>query len=251
MSIYGLFNIIFYVISLGLCVVFMILKKRKMSNSTITIKNHGNVITIIFLLYMAICLCNSSSLMYYPKNIIAFLGFNIFNIFAIVIQYISYKYARDVLQESLYHDKTYIINLCDLILEKSLPSYKKNIESILSVKSELSEDDYFNKILSPFKKTLFNNANKIIITCCSEKNIKIWKSLLNSDICGYEINTKELSLGQIYAMLYYILFNETALPGECIALNHIEHEKLQTILQELSDNINYSENEIPWELKNN
>lgn len=90
MEIYGLFKIVLYIITFGVCVIYMI-KKYQICRDNRKLKNKGNIITILLLFFYGISLVGMVITYNYPKNTSNFVGSNIINAICLTIQFTTYS----------------------------------------------------------------------------------------------------------------------------------------------------------------
>lgn len=132
-----------------------------------------------------------------------------------------------------FSKKKKIVNICINILNECLPEYYNLVKTLLSVNKEPSKEEYAEKVYIPFSNLLYNKATAIINESEIKKVIVNWRMASLSNACGYDIDFEHLSLGMIYAMLYYSFLNKPAKPGECMYMNHYAHAAMQKILLQL------------------
>lgn len=90
----SLINYCVFVISLGICLIFMV-KKRKISKEK-NIKSKGNVITILLLCTTLIAnIGNSYSSNIDSFNVFNYIGYNVLNVVSVLIQFFTYKSIKN------------------------------------------------------------------------------------------------------------------------------------------------------------
>ncbi len=136
-----------------------------------------------------------------------------------------------------FSKKKKIVTICINILNDCLPEYYNLVKNLLSVTKEPSKEEYAEKVYIPFSNILYNKATNIVNESKIKKVIVNWRLVSLSNVCGYDIDFEHLSLGMIYAMLYYSFLDKPAKPGECTYLNHYAYDAMQKILIKLDREI--------------
>lgn len=124
--------------------------------------------------------------------------------------------------------------------ENLLPQYKSNIIRYIKEAdaNELDEQEFF----SIRKQFLDDVANSVFSTFrVSSPTIyqKIMLNLLHPYGCGYDINVEDgISAGAVFAICYHAIENKPAPTKYCIRLNHLQHELMEQVLEEIDSEYN-------------
>lgn len=131
--------------------------------------------------------------------------------------------------------KKKITNICISICNESIHTYYNLLKDYLEKSPEISSEEYELEILMPFRNSLYNKATNIVNESKLSNVITRWRLVPLANICGFDIDFEHLSLGMIYAMLYYSFSGKIANSADCIYLNHYSNSLMQKVLEELDD----------------
>jgi hypothetical protein len=120
--------------------------------------------------------------------------------------------------------------------------YKQRIMSNIDVLNGDEEAATEEVLISVRREYLDEVANSVISTFdVSSPAIaaRIQLALMSPALCGYEdIDISNgIMAGSLYAICYYAIKNKVAEPRDCVRLNHLQHDIMNTALAELDSEL--------------
>lgn len=120
--------------------------------------------------------------------------------------------------------------------------YKHGIKANIDVLNGDAEKEKEEVIILVRREYLDEVANSVINTFdVSSPTIatRIQLTLSSPALCGYEdIDISNgIMAGSLYAICYYAIKNKVAKPRDCIRLNHLQHDIMNSALAELDNEL--------------